>query len=306
MVRRRIAERADDDRRPRAGRSATPDALGAGQAEGKPHRLGQVAGDRAGLRRDPQRAGCPIPCGGPGRWGPRWRRRRRAACRSTGVLPGSWRERAMKNAARAVVEERRVVDAQARAEDRVVLVAGRADGVEAAGRLLQLAGGDVDLRARRAGPRTSPAPRPRSASVPARSGAWGAAGWARPRRSRDRCRAVLDDGDAIPGHSMGPAGWLSGRGPANHSAAGPGGSAAPESREVATTGRRGRTALSQLSHDGRDRRRERRSADEEHGGVLVRAGRRRPRPRAAARPDGTPPTLTSGLPAAYRLIRPGR
>jgi hypothetical protein len=43
------------------------------------------------------------------------------------------------------VEERRIVDSKLRADDGVVLVAGRADRVEAATRLLQLARGDVDL-----------------------------------------------------------------------------------------------------------------------------------------------------------------
>jgi len=43
------------------------------------------------------------------------------------------------------VEEGRVVHPEPCSEDRVVLVARRADGVEAPVRLLQLAGGHVDL-----------------------------------------------------------------------------------------------------------------------------------------------------------------
>ena len=64
-----------------------------------------------------------------------------------GVLPGSWRARAIIKPARAVVQEGRVVDPQLRADHRVVLVARAADGVEAAVRLLQLARGHVDLAA---------------------------------------------------------------------------------------------------------------------------------------------------------------
>ncbi len=64
---------------------------------------------------------------------------------SIGVLPGSWRERAMNEPAGPIVEERRIVDPQSRPDNRVVLVTGGADRVEAAVRLLQLARRHVEL-----------------------------------------------------------------------------------------------------------------------------------------------------------------
>ena len=53
-----VAEGADDHR-VLGQADADPDALGAGKAEREAHRLRQVAGDRARLRRDPQRAAAP-------------------------------------------------------------------------------------------------------------------------------------------------------------------------------------------------------------------------------------------------------
>ena len=100
------------------------------------------------------------------------------------------------------MQEGRVVDPQARTDDRVVLVTGRADGVEAAVRLLQLARRDVELarrhlvlEQRQRGTRRRPTVRAQ------RFG-----------RLEPMCRGLrgleigvelsLDDGDAIPGHSV--------------------------------------------------------------------------------------------------------
>ena len=106
------------------------------------------------------------------------------------------------------MEECRVVDAQLRADDGVVLVAGRADRVEAPPGLLQLTRGDVDLAR---GELVLEEPERRRGG----QGRAGMEGRVRGKQRGGRLRggevgieAVFDDRDAIPGHAAGPA-WVS-------------------------------------------------------------------------------------------------
>ena len=140
-----IAERAHHDG---IGRETVLDAqaASASQAERHAHRLGQVAGDGAGLRRNPQRATAPhlVAALGDGilaRGDDAEQRveHRRAARQLAGA--------GEHEGARAVVQEGRIGQAQLSTERGVLLVSGRADGVEAAIRLLQLACGNVELPA---------------------------------------------------------------------------------------------------------------------------------------------------------------
>src|SRR5439155_13726980 len=102
-----------------------------GQGEGQAHRLGQVAGDGRGLWRNPERAAAPdlVPAlrnrvlGG-GDDPEQSVEDRRLAWQLSGA---SHHERAG-----SVMEEGRVADSELSAKDHVVLVAGGADGVEAA------------------------------------------------------------------------------------------------------------------------------------------------------------------------------
>ena len=145
MVHRGIAERAHHDG---VGWQlvADPQPPCAGQGEGHPDRLGQVGGDGRGLRRHPERAAAPhlVPSLGNGVL---------AGCDdSEQCVEGRGAARQLPGpghheSARAVVEEGRVGDPQLGAEDRVVLVAGTADGVEAAVGLLQPPSGHVQLAA---------------------------------------------------------------------------------------------------------------------------------------------------------------
>ncbi len=98
------------------------------------------------------------------------------------------------------MQECRVADAQLRADDRVLLVSGAADRVEAAVRLLQLARRDVDRAAQHL-------VLPQADRVPRRQ----AAARAQRRRRLDRCAGLgarevgverrLDDGNTIERHA---------------------------------------------------------------------------------------------------------
>src|SRR5687768_4520291 len=97
-----------------------------------------MAGDGAGLRRDPHRAAAPylVPALGDrvvarGNHAKERVERRRP----TRELPGARHD----EAAGPIVQEGRIVETQTRTDDRVVLMARRTDGVEAAVRLFQLA-----------------------------------------------------------------------------------------------------------------------------------------------------------------------
>jgi hypothetical protein len=199
----RVAEGADDHRV--LGKvDADPDALGAGEAEGEAHRLRQMAGDRARLRRNPQRSAAPHLVASLGdrvlARGDDAEQRVEHGGASRVLARASQDE-----APRPVMEECRVVDAELRADDGVVLVAGRADRVEAAPGLLQLARGDVDLTR---GELVLEEPE-RRRDVQGRTGMEGLVrGKQRGGRlggGEIRIEAVFDDRDAIPGHAAGPA-----------------------------------------------------------------------------------------------------
>ena len=90
----RVAERADHDRVRRAGRCRRPRRVArARRRRSPPPSAG--AGDRRRLRRDPQRAGCPTPCGGPPRSGPRCDATSRAACRAPACCRAAGAQRAI-------------------------------------------------------------------------------------------------------------------------------------------------------------------------------------------------------------------
>ena len=163
-------------------------ALGACEAEGEAHRLRQMAGDRARLRRDPQRTAAPhLVAALADRILARGDHAKQGVedGRAAGVLARARQH----EAAGPIVEEGGIVDAQACPDDRVVLVAGGADRVEAAVRLLQLACGDIQLargklvleqREGGGGRQLGAVPQRGRRFQPARP----------PARSRDSCRAV--------------------------------------------------------------------------------------------------------------------
>ena len=143
VVRARVAERAGHDG---VGREAVrhAEALRARQAEREAHRLRKVTRDGARLRRHPQRPAAPhlvtaladrILARGD-------HAEQRVEDRRAARQLASARHH---EGARPIVQECRIVDPQPGADERVVLVSSRADGVEAAVRLLQLARRDVKL-----------------------------------------------------------------------------------------------------------------------------------------------------------------
>ena len=117
-----------------------------------------------------------------------------------GGLSGQLASARHHEAAGSVMEQGRVVDPQLCAKDRVVLVTGRADGVEAAVGLLQVASGDVDDAA---GDLVLPHLDGLARREPGSGSQWSVGSQQRCRwsgRFEELVEGALDDGDAVGGH----------------------------------------------------------------------------------------------------------